>query len=166
MWQTLLATIVGGILSFAGSFAAKHWEQVQLRKAMRAAFAAEIGAFLKIAEIRNHEKIVRSWQEPNHEPKIVGGPQDDEPVYAKNVDKIGLLGQEAEKVVFFYSLLKAYRINLRAIERGDVLAMPAGERISFVEGMLSIWLQMKPLGEDLAKRLSPAARAMPSGMPP
>jgi len=85
---------------------------------------------------------------------MFGVPEDNDPVYNKNADKIGVLGSDASDVVLFYKLLKAIRVHLRATQDGRVKDMPIEQRINFVEQGLSLWQQMLPLAENLVERLS------------
>ncbi|HEY1160319.1 MAG TPA: hypothetical protein VGE83_06795 [Terracidiphilus sp.] len=158
-WQTLLAAIVGGVLTFGGAFAAKFWEHRQQRLALRAAFGAEIDALLKISEIRKHEALAEnllgSWKRGEDVvPTMFGSPPQSDPVFANNVDKIGLLGSDASEVVLFYTKLAAVRVHLRLMCEGGLRSMTLPQRIDFVEQAFSIWREAKPSAEELVARLT------------
>jgi hypothetical protein len=161
-WQTLLATIVGGVLTFWGALAAKFWEHRQQRLALRAAFGAEIDALLKISEIRKHqsnaENLVAAWRGGEDVlPRMFGSIPESDPVYANNVDKIGLLGNDAAEVVLFYTKLNAVRVHLKLICDGGLKAMTLQQRIDWVEQGLKIWREAKPRAEELVARLTQKA---------
>jgi hypothetical protein len=167
-WQTLLAAIVGGVFTFGGAFAAKFWEHRQQRLALRAAFGAEIDALLKISEIRKHqsnaENLVAAWKGgEDFLPMMFGSPPESDPVYANNVDKIGLLGNDAAEVVLFYTKLNAVRVHLKLICDGDLKAMTLQQRIDWVEQGLEIWREAKPRAEELVARLT--RKAAGQGIP-
>jgi hypothetical protein len=156
-WQTLLAAIVGGIFAFGGAFAAKSWEHRQQRLALRAAFGAEIDALLKISEIRKHqtnaESLLAVWRRgEDFLPMMFGSPPESDPVYANNVDKIGLLGNDAAEVVLFYTKLNAVRVHLKFICDGGLKTMTLPQRIDWVEQGLEIWREAKPRAEELVTR--------------
>ena len=158
-WQTLLAAVVGGAIAFGGAFAAKSWEHRQQRLALRAAFGAEIDALLKISEIRKHqsnaENLVAAWKAGEDVlPMMFGSLPESDPVYAKNIDKIGLLGNDAAEVVLFYTKLNAVRVHLRLILDGGLKAMTLQQRIDWVEQGLEIWREAKPRAEELAAKLT------------
>ena len=157
-WQTLLAAIVGGLFAFGGAFAAKSREHRQQRLALRAAFGAEIDALLKISEIRKHqsnaESLLAIWRRgEDFLPMMFGSPSESDPVYANNVDKIGLLGNDAAEVVLFYTKLNAVRVHLKLICDGGLKAMTVQQRIDWVEQGLEIWREAKPRAEELVARL-------------
>jgi hypothetical protein len=157
-WQTLGAAIVGGVLSFGGAFAAKFWERRQQRLALRAAFGAEIDALLKITEIRKHEtfaeNLLNAWKKGEDVvPMMFGSPPQSDPVFANNVDKIGLLGRDASEVVLFYTKLAAARVHLKLMCDGGLKSMTLPQRIEFVEQAVTIWREAKPRAEKLVSRL-------------
>jgi hypothetical protein len=97
LWGVLL----GGVLTLTGGFGAKIWDEWRQRRALRAAFRAEIAGLLNVGEIRKHEERLNGWiaaweKGEDHRPTMYGVPADDDPVFSKNVDKIGVLGSEAE----------------------------------------------------------------------
>jgi len=157
----LLSVVVGGIIGVTGSLTAKWWDERRQREALRAAFAAEIEALLQIAETRGHladaEDWLRRWRDgEDHVPQLFW-PNDDtareDPVYTKNVDKIGLLGPDAGDIVLFYTNLGAVRVNLRAFVTGQAKEFTTGQRIAWVENGLSIWQSTETLGRSLVERL-------------
>jgi len=134
------------------------WDEWRQRKGLRAAFGAEIGALLKIAETRRHEEnaeaMLAAWRRGQDFLPVVFGTPDDDPVFSRNVDKIGLLGSDAAEVVLFYTQLKAVRVNLRFMERGHLKDFSPDRRIAWVESALTIWRETKPIGQQLVRRLS------------
>jgi hypothetical protein len=155
LWGVLL----GGALTLAGGFGGKIFDEWRQRSALRAAFGAEIAGLLKIAKMRRHDEAAKRWIVKwkcgeDYHPKMFGVPDDNEPVYNKNADKIGILGSVASDVVLFYTLLKAIRVHLRAIQEGRTKELTIEQRIIFVEQALSLWQQTLPLAENLEKRLS------------
>ena len=158
VWQSLLAAIIGGLLALAGTFAAKYWERRQECRALKAAFGAEIEAILTIAEIRKHlalaQMLVAAWKNGQDVlPKMYGKPPEVDLVYAKNVDKIGMLGKDAADVVLFYTKLAAVRTHLRAICEGHLSELEVPDRINFVQQAIDLWSDTKPEAEILVARL-------------
>jgi hypothetical protein len=115
-----------------------------------------LGQTLKLAEIRQYEIVFQSWidhwNRGNLEfvPVMFGVPRDDDPVFSKNVDKIGTLGADAAEIVLWYTLLKALRVHFIAIMDGRLKEMAVEQRIAFVQMALDLAPQMKTLGLKLA----------------
>jgi hypothetical protein len=153
---------VGGFFAVGIAFAAKFLEHKQQRLALRAAFGAEIGALLEIIEIRKHEAfaatLLDAWKRgENVDPPMFGSPPQSDPVFANNVDKIGLLGNDASEVVLFYTKLAAVRVHLKVMCEGGLKSMTLPQRIEFVEQAFRIWREAKPRAEELVARLSRGA---------
>lgn len=160
--------LLGGVVVLLGTVGVRLWEEWRQRIALRAAFGAEIEGLLIIAELRGHVVNAKAWaarwkKGEDFVPKLFGTPPDEDPVFAKNVDKIGLLGSDAADVVLFYTLLKAIRVHLRALVGGSIKELAPAERAAFTEKGLELWARALPLAEGLVARLSPkkARRAAP-----
>jgi hypothetical protein len=113
---------------------------------------------MNVAEMTKHEEAFKGWiavweKGGDHCPSMYGVPADDDPVYSKNVDKIGVLGSEAADVVRFYSMLKALRVRLRGIEAGRLGEMPNDRKIDFTKETIAVRLRTLSIGEDLVNRL-------------
>jgi len=159
----LLSVLVGGAIGVAGSVAtaitAKWWDEQRQRKALRAAFGAEIGALLKITEARRHVANAQEWLRrwPNgedHVPKFFWLKTPQDPVYSNNVDKIGLLGTDAADIVLFYTNVDAIRVNLSVLVTGQIKNFTIERRIAWVENALAIWQPTEALGRSLVERLT------------
>jgi hypothetical protein len=161
-WQSLVGTIVGAVLALGGGFGANWLEHRRQRRALRAAFGAEIDAILKISEIRKHEILaeilLNAWKRgQDNVPLMFGSPPQSDPVFANNVDKIGLLGSDASEVVLFYTKLAAVRVHLKVMCEGGLTPMTLPQRIEFVEQALTIWRDTRPKAEELVARLTRSA---------
>jgi hypothetical protein len=157
-WQALLAAVIGGLLAMVGTFAAKWWERRQEARAVRAAFAAEISALVEIARVRKHDETMRNWIErwekgEDHKATFHGAPRERDPVFSKNVDKIGLLGDDAADVIKLYTQLEALRVQFRAIEDGRLDDFDFRRRIEYVKKALAIYEALIREAEPIARRL-------------
>jgi hypothetical protein len=158
-----LGVVLGAGVALASTIAVKWWEEGRRRRALRAAFRAEIDALLKIAEVRRHEANAEAWlakwrSGEDYAPQLFGLNDDqmpEDPVYKANVDKIGMLGADAADVVLFYTNLTAVRINLRVFVTGQIKDFTIEKRIGWVEAALAIWRPTKVLGRSLVERLQP-----------
>jgi hypothetical protein len=153
------SVVLGGAIAIFSTVAVKRWDEYRQSTALRAAFAAEIDALLKIAITRKHVSRAEGWiekwrQGEDHLPSLFAPDQlRQDPVYAKNVDKIGLLGPEAGDVVIFYTNLEAVRINVLRIVRDRLKDMTTEQRIAWVQDALDIWRPNEELGRSLVERL-------------
>jgi hypothetical protein len=99
---------LGGGIAIVGSIAVKWWEEYRHRRALRAAFGAEINGILEIANARGHLRNAEEWlarwrRGEDHVPQLFTLDDDkmpEDPVYDKNVDKIGMLGTDAAGAFF------------------------------------------------------------------
>jgi hypothetical protein len=154
--------VLGGAVTLIGSIGVKWWDEWRQRRALRAAFGAEIEALINIVEIRKHEARAQEWlakwrKGEDYVPKMYGfdgAKMYEDPVYRSNLDKIGMLGAEAADAVQFYTNMIACRVNLRVFVTGEVKDFSIGKRIEWVESLLAVWQPTKALGLSLVKRLS------------
>ena len=142
----------------AGTFGAKVWERRQEARAVRGAFAAEITGLLEIARVRKHDDTMRNWIErwekgEDYKPTFHGAPRERDPVFNKNVDKIGLLGDDAADVIKLYTQLEALRVQFRAIEDGRLDNFDFRRRIEYVKKALAIYETLMREAEPVAHRL-------------
>jgi hypothetical protein len=152
---TLFAAVTGGVVSYAGGYFARRSEERKQRLALRAAFAAEIGAMLAIADVRQHESRLREWinrweNGEDHKAVFFGAPRELDPIFSKNVDKIGMLGADAADFVRWYTLLRALRVHFIAIEDGGLDKLPLPRRVAFVQQALDLGPELRRLGEKLS----------------
>jgi hypothetical protein len=153
--------VLGGGVVITSSIAVKWWEEWRKRRALRAAFGAEIEALLKIAEARGHEARAEEWlakwrSGEDHVPQLFAMDDNKMPedsVFKANVDKIGMLGADAADTVLFYTNLAAVRVNLRVFVTGQAKDFTVERRIVWIEGALNIWRPTKVLGRSLVERL-------------
>jgi hypothetical protein len=162
---------LGGGIAIVGSIAVKWWEEYRHRRALRAAFCAEINGILEIAKARGHLRNAEEWlarwrRGEDHVPQLFTLDDDkmpEDPVYDKNVDKIGMLGTDAADIVLFYTNLNAVRISLRVFMTGQVKEFTIERKIAWVENALAIWRPSEALGRSLVRRLMgtpPPARSL------
>lgn len=157
----LLAVVTGGALALAGSFGAQAWQGRRERKALRAAFRAEISTILHMAEIRKHDQLFRTmvelWETKGIEqPVVVFGGEDlpSDPVFDKNVEKIGTLGADvAGDIGAFYAMMTGVRIDLRALMRGQMGNLTPAQRIDVIKKDLALYDEALALGRRLVERL-------------
>lgn len=152
----------GAIIGAAiGSFGS-HWlQRDHERKALRAAFRAEISSLLKISEARGLEnlfqEIVDHFDQTGQEvPITLWGFEAirADPIFSANVGKIGLLGADvAEDIGDFYSLLNAVRIDLVSVATQRLAHLPPPQRIEIYRRSLKLWRDAKAVGVRLCERL-------------
>jgi hypothetical protein len=159
-WGVALGGGIAIVSSIASSITVKWWEEYRHRNALRAAFRAEIKALLEIAEAREHVRKAEEWLErwcrgEDHVPQLFTLDDDkmpDDPVYNRNVDKIGMLGADAANIVLFYTKLNAVRVNLRVFVTGQVKEFTIERKIAWVKNALALWRQTEALGRSLVQK--------------
>jgi hypothetical protein len=157
----LLSVIIGGAIALSGSFGAKVWEERRERAALRAAFKAEISTLLRMAAARGHDRLFRAavelWERKGVEQTIVVFGAEDlpiDPVFSKNVDKIGKIGADiASDLGMFYALMAGIRLDLRALLRGQMQQLTPQARIDVIKRDLALYEEALLLGQQLVKRL-------------
>jgi hypothetical protein len=160
----LLGVALGGAIAIVSSIAVKWWEDYRHRQALRASFGAEINGILQITEARGHVRNAEEWlarwrRGEDYVPQLFtladGAKMPEDPVYSKNVDKIGMLGAEAADIVLFYTRLNAVRVNLRVFVTGQIKEFTIERRIAWIENALEIWRPNEALARSLVQRLLP-----------
>lgn len=155
LWGVLL----GGAIAIVSTIVVKRWEEDRQSTALRAAFAAEISGLLRIVEARKHVAFAEHWVEKwgrgeDYQPQMFGLDKiREDPVFSKNVDKIGLLGSDAADTVLFYTTLEAVRVNFLQVVEGKLNNLTIEQRIGVVQGALNLWRPNQELGRSLIERL-------------
>ena len=160
--STLFAVVVGGVIAFASAVGVKLWDDWRFRKNLRAAFRAGIETVLELAELRKYEGHFRehleAWKRGDHLdrwPTIIGykdAPK--HPIVEANVGNIGRLGNDvAADVVRFYVLLQGIETDITAAARGELDRFTQQERINLIEQDLTLWDQVRQLGDSLLEKL-------------
>lgn len=152
--------IAGGVLTLAGSFAAKIFDECRQARALRRAFRAEIKGLFFIAEVRKHlevaESYVAAWKAGRHVQFTSFGFEQAsrDPVFTANVDHIGSIGRRlAEEVIEFYVQLLAVRITIQSFDDPRMQAATPAEKAAHAEAAIKIWRQAKAKGAALVDAL-------------
>lgn len=144
-----------------GSFGSQWVQHTRDRKALRAAFRAEISSLLKIADARGLESlfqdVVDHFDKTGQEKAVTlwgFNAVHADPIFSANVGKIGLLGADvAEDIGDFYTLMNAVRVDLVSVATGQLARLQPRERIDVYRRSLKLWRDAKAVGTRLCGNL-------------
>ena len=160
MTADLFSVALGGTIGIVGAAGVRYWEWHSQKRALRAAFRAEIQTILHVTELRDTERLflnmLEAWRAGRDERVELWGmdePRHD-PVFAANTDKLGLLGRDVSlKLAQFYSLLYAVRIDIAAVSNGKWWQFPPTRRAVLLESSFTLWNQAKTTAHYLLETL-------------
>jgi hypothetical protein len=118
---TLLAVIVGAVISFMSTLSIQAWTHRRERKSLHGALVGEISAILEIIRRRNYiptlqEVIARMEEGGVSTPFVVSVTQEYFSVYKNNVSRLGLLRPPLpQKIATFYTLCFSIVEDLKSI---------------------------------------------------
>lgn len=158
--DALVGTILGAVLAILGGIIAKSFDEWRARKALRAAFRAEVFSIVENFELRGHDRmfddLIQQWKQSSRlKARLLGSlakPVD--PIFSKNSDKIGLLGRDvAGELVRFYAIVDGIREDIRIMGDGEMDHLSGQTKIGIVEADLRLLGEAKEIAGKLTRLL-------------
>lgn len=160
----LAGAIIGGLISFGAQAYISKTSYDRERKAVAAAIAAEIEAYIRVVAMRDTlrraEGMIATLRAGFDVPLRGLGVDADEdpeaafPIFRAAINKLGLLGPLAGEVATFYATASAVRATAQAGERGAFEIMSPADKATFVREELDVFQECIVLGKRLAGRLN------------
>jgi hypothetical protein len=154
--MAFLGAILGAILSGVGL---ESYKRHRDRQGVASALAGEIFAILQMSEKRNYvqwaTQLVQQLEagEAVKIPDVVAKPIELDPVAAKHVDKIGLLGGNLpEKIATFYHYVMGIRLDLSNLADGK-FDYNHTQKANLIKEDLALWAETVALGNGLLSDL-------------
>jgi hypothetical protein len=165
-WTTLAATIVGGVLTIAGGFAAEWYRHFREAAAIKAALCAEARAALewfKSDELeRNIEAVIRRIQSTNQIGDFgIGSSRGSyDTVFSGCASKLGLLDRDlTDTIVAFYYSVREVIEHFDVLESGrrdpDSPIWLPSYHLQIEQELLAKVKQAHTLGCEVINRLDP-----------
>ena len=150
---TLLAVIVGAVVSFVSSLSIQAWLHHRERKSLQGALVGEISAILEIISRRKfipnlQQVIARIEQGEVSTPFVATVTQEYFSVYKSNVSRLGLLRHPLpQKIATFYTQCFAILEDLKI----SPTPITSQERLMMLKELLGLFHSTTSLGEEIVK---------------
>ncbi|MDZ4259124.1 MAG: hypothetical protein U0974_01225 [Gemmatimonadales bacterium] len=165
MWDTILPTMVGGLLAIGGGFAGTAFtsnvERRNRRKAVAGAIGGEIGALIEICEFRRYlegfDALIAHGERTGEEQGFgLAVRQNYFVVFDAHVASVGSLPPAmARDVVRFYVMAKSFLEDAVDAIEGSI---PPGEALQRLRTTRSLLDEILGLGRVLVTRLDAISR--------
>ncbi|EAS51679.1 hypothetical protein SI859A1_02495 [Aurantimonas manganoxydans SI85-9A1] len=166
-----IGAIIGAAASFAGQWWLRHLSDQKETQALASALSAEIEGYVSLMERRNHVTGVREMAIRARQGHAIdlgslmtSKEIDSEPfpVMHAHLDRIGLLGRYAGRLLQFYWLIYGVRMTIIANCEGKHAGWTPEQIASLIDRECDVWDEAMAKGRTLCRELNRIA--MPSSL--
>lgn len=157
--------VIGSLTGIGSGLLLENYKRHRDQCGVASSLSGEIASIMAMAKKRNHvANFTHLAQRAEHGEDVTVGPivqQPHEPphVFAKNIDRLGLLsGDLPSRIATFYTFVMGVRIDVGRLASREFAGKPKSAAI-IIRQNLSLWREVEVLGNALVTDLNAVALA-------